>query len=158
MKRMHCCPALRALSLPHSFPPPLPRVIMNEPTWNLPTRRSSAPSTCLDSKRSCAPWESDRIKCNQDLTQPYSCQKTFTGTMGSGNVDISKPNSQKHKFHTEPDCVLHLRVLLLSWNNTVLKKHFCFCFALHLSTSHIVQCCQKIFFKEKKKSAVSDIR
>lgn len=132
---MHCCPALRALSLPHTAPPPLPCSIMNKPTGNRSTLLSSAPSTCLDSKGSCAPWESGQIKCNRDLNQPYFLVRKHywhNGLWKRGFLQAQK--SKTHISLPNLTVLLHFRVLLFSWNNTVLQKHFWFWFTfLYLS-------------------------
>lgn len=104
---MHCCPALRALSLPYKppttiSPPPLPCSIKNKPITHL--KSSHAPTFCSVH----LPWLKGKL-CSlrvwrnqmQQGLEPalLFCQITFTGTvftMGSGNVDLQ---AQKSKIH-----------------------------------------------------------
>lgn len=158
-KSMHCCPALRALSLPHNAPPPLPCSIMNKPTGNLPTLLSSAPSTCLDSKGSCAPWESGQIKCNRDLNQPYFFVRKHcwhNGLWKRGFLQAQK--SKTHISLPNLTVLLRLRVLLFSWNNTVLQKHFWFWFLVYISLPlTLFSIAKKYCLKKNKTSVGSDI-
>lgn len=155
---MHCCPALRALSLPHNAPPPLPCSIMNKPTGNRSTLLSSAPSTCLDSKGSCAPWESGQIKCNRDLNQPYFFVRKHywhNGLWKRGFLQAQK--SKTHISLPNLTVLLRSRVLLFSWN-TVLQKHFWFWFLVYISLPlTLFSIAKKYCLKKNKTSVVSDI-
>lgn len=149
---MHCCPALRALSLPHTAPPPLPCSIMNKPTGNRSTLLSSAPSTCLDSKGSCAPWESGQIKCNRDLNQPYFFVRKHYWHNGLWKRGFLQAQKSKTHFTTEPDCVVTFQSLVIFMKQHCTSEAFLvLVFGLHFSTSHIVQYCQKILLKKNSK-------
>ncbi|MED6258967.1 hypothetical protein ATANTOWER_014979 [Ataeniobius toweri] len=101
---MYCCPTLRACSLHTNAPPPPPQTLplLQFNTNPLPPEifPPSAPSTCLDSKGSCAPWKSGQIKCNRDLNQPYWYVRKHSQaplfTVASGNEDLQAQQSKTH--------------------------------------------------------------
>lgn len=81
--------------------------------------------------------------------------ENITGTMGYGNVDFSKPRSQKHTFHYRTWLCCYISESCY-FHETTLYFRSISGFGLHFSTSHIVQYCQKILLK-KTASVVSDI-
>lgn len=150
---MHCCPALRALSLPHTA------MFHHEQTHR---KSFHAPIVCSIH----LPWL-ERKLCSlgvwsnqmQQGLEPalLFCQKTLLAQWVMETWISPSPEVKNTHFTTEPDCVVTFQSLVIFMKQHCTSEAFLvLVFGLHFSTSHIVQYCQKILLK-KTASVVSDI-
>lgn len=155
------CPSHTTPTSPSPSPPPLPCSIKSKPITYLKSSHApppSAPSTCLDSKGSCAPWESGHMKCSRDLNQPYSflSENSRRHRVHRGFWKCGSPSPEVKNTHpTEPDCVLCRVLIFMKQHRTSQHYYYYFFFFSVCFTSLYLSLCSVL---PKKKGCLNKCR